>query len=105
MRRIKVKRYIFNMILIFSIISIIMVPVIFTLAKKGVFNQAPVIGVKSTVDESADEISVAIIDDQEPYCYYDENGKLTGQYVETVLEITNRLGKKPDICWHKGQLL
>lgn len=43
MRRIKVKRYIFNMILIFSIISIIMVPVIFTLAKKGVFNQAPVI--------------------------------------------------------------
>lgn len=97
MRRIKVKRYIFNMILIFSIISIIMVPVIFTLAKKGVFNQAPVIGVKSTVDESADEISVAIIDDQEPYCYYDENGKLTGQYVETVLEITNRLGKKPDI--------
>lgn len=73
----------------------ILVPVIFTAFQMGFFAKEPVLETKvMTTDPTASVLRVATDYDFCPNSYINQNGDLSGLYIEIMTEVANRLGMR-----------
>lgn len=82
----------------------LLIPAVFTAVKMGLFAKEPVVETKvQTTDPDAPILRVATDYDFCPNSYINENGDLSGLYIEIMTEVANRLGMRLE--FHTGEWL
>ena len=75
----------------------IIVPTISTAVWMGYFSSEPVLETAPVTDDpNAPVLRIATDSDFCPNSYYNDNGDLSGLYIEIITEVANRLGMRPE---------
>ena len=72
------------------------IPVLFTISKMGVFDKKPTVNIRPNVSSNADSFIFMVEEDNAPFSFEDDNGVLSGKYIEIGIEIANQLGMKAE---------
>ena len=93
----KESRSIYTRLLVVLVLIALLVPAVFTAGEMGVFSGEPQIETPvTTTDPDAPVLTFATDYDFCPNSYINEDGQLSGLYIEIVTELANRLGMKPE---------
>ena len=92
----KTAEKIMDWILILLVIAGVTVPVFFTAIQMGLFSSDPVMETEVTASADAPVLRIATDYDFCPNSYYNENGELSGLYIELMTEAANRIGMRPE---------
>ena len=87
----------YTKLFIVLILFMLLIPAVYTAVQMGVFAKDPVVDIPvRTTDPDAPVLRIATDYDFCPNSYINENGDLSGLYIEIVTEAANRLGMKPE---------
>lgn len=92
----KTAEKIMDWILILLVIAGVTVPVFFTAIQMGLFSSDPVMETEVTASADAPVLRIATDYDFCPNSYYNEDGELSGLYIELMTEAANRIGMQPE---------
>ena len=92
----KTAEKIMDWILILLVIAGVTVPVFFTAIQMGLFSSDPVMETEVTASADAPVLRIATDYDFCPNSYYNEDGELSGLYIELMTEAANRIGMRPE---------
>lgn len=92
----KTAEKIMDWILILLVIAGVTVPVFFTAIQMGLFSSDPVMETEVTAPTDAPVLRIATDYDFCPNSYYNEDGELSGLYIELMTEAANRIGMRPE---------
>lgn len=94
----------YTWLIIALLAAAIIVPATFTAIWMGIFTSEPVLKTDPvTTDPDAPVLRIATDSDFCPNSYYNKDGELSGLYIETITEVANRLGMRPE--FHTGAWL
>lgn len=86
----------YTRLLVLLVCIALIVPILFTLVRMGVFSADPVVEIQPTAaDPDAPVLRIATDYDFCPNSYYNQSGVLSGLYIEIMTEAANRLGMRP----------
>lgn len=91
----KDRKTLINCILLMIVILGILVPTVYTEGQMGAFSSEPVVETQVLASDDAPQLKIATDYDFCPNSYFNENGELSGLYIELITEVCNRLNMKP----------